>query len=324
VSDARESDARAIELRKVSRWFNGGTVKAVDDVSFMVHPGECFGLIGPNGAGKTTSFSMMCGYLRPTHGQVRVMGEDPGRPGALKRRLGALPQDAVLPFGAKVGWLLTYWARLSGLPQPEREARESLEKMDLAQAWGMEPQELSHGMGKRVAMAQAMMGAPPVLLLDEPTSGLDPKIAAHVRGVIRDAKGRQTVVVSSHNLQELEELCDRVAILDRGKLQQVGTVSELTSRSAEFRVQIARGTVPLEAVKALKGCAGASLPQPAMLVVQYDAKVSPDEEMITATLQLLIGHGVFVLGVTRGRRLEDRVLELGEAPVVAAAVVSAS
>jgi len=104
----------------------------------------------------------------------------------------------------------------------------------------------------------------------------------------------------------------------------VGTVSELTSRSAEFRVQIARGTVPLEAVKALKGCAGASLPQPTLLIVQYDAKVSPDEEMITATLQLLIGHGVFVLGVTRGRRLEDRVLELGEAPVVAAAVVSAS
>ncbi|HYV49156.1 MAG TPA: ABC transporter ATP-binding protein [Myxococcaceae bacterium] len=318
------SDAPAIELTRVSRWFNGGAVRAVDDVSFAVPGGECFGLIGPNGAGKTTSFSMMCGYLRPTHGQLRVMGEDPGKAGALKRRVGVLPQDAVLPFGVKVGWLLTYWGKLSGLPQPEREAKESLEKMGLPNAWGMEPQELSHGMGKRVAMAQALMGTPPVLLLDEPTSGLDPKIAAQVRGVIREAKGKQTVVVSSHNLQELEELCDRAAILDRGKLQQVGTISELTSRSAEFRVQIAKGTVPLEELKGLKGCTGASLPQASMLVVQFDAKVLPDEEMITATLQLLIARGVFVLGVSRGRKLEERILELGDAPVAQAQVVSAT
>jgi ABC-type multidrug transport system ATPase subunit len=316
------SDAPAIELKGVTKTFNG-VFRAVDDVSFDVPAGECFGLIGPNGAGKTTSFSMMCGYLKPTRGTLRVMGENPGRPGALKRRIGVLPQDAVLPFGAKVGWLLTYWGKLSGLPQPEQEAKECLEKMGLPNAWGMQPQELSHGMGKRVAMAQALMGAPPVLLLDEPTSGLDPKIAAHVRSVIRDAKGRQTVVVSSHNLQELEELCDRAAILDRGKLQQVGTISELTSRSAEFRVQIARGTVPLEEVKGLKGCAGASLPQPNLLVVQFDAKVTPDEEMITSTLQLLISRGVFVLGVTRGRKLEERILELGDAPPVAQ-VVSAT
>jgi ABC-type multidrug transport system ATPase subunit len=319
VSEGGPSDA-AIELREVTRTFGGGVVVAVDRVSFAVQAGECFGLIGPNGAGKTTSFAMMCGYLRPTRGELRVMGQDPAKPGALKRRLGVLPQDAVLPFGAKVGWLLTYWAKLTGLPEPEREAREALERMALSQAWGMEPQELSHGMGKRVAMAQALMGAPPVLLLDEPTSGLDPKIAAQVRGVIRDAKGRQTVVVSSHNLQELEELCDRAAILDRGKLQQVGTISELTSRSAEFRVQIARGEVPLEEVKKLKGCAGATLPQAGMLVVQYDAKVSPDEEMITSTLQLLIARGVLITGVTRGRRLEERVLELGNEPPVAAPV----
>ena len=311
----------AIEMKQATRVF-GGTVVAVDGVSLSVETGECFGLIGPNGAGKTTSFALMCGFLRPTRGEVRVMGQVPTRPGALKRRLGVLPQDAVLPFGVKVGWLLTFWGRLSGLPEPEREAREALERMDLPQAWGMQPQELSHGMGKRVAMAQALMGAPPVLLLDEPTSGLDPKIAAHVRNVIRDAKGRQTVVVSSHNLQELEELCDRAAILDRGKLQQLATISEMTSRSAEFRVQIARGQVPLEEVKALKGCTGANLPKENILLVQFDAKVSPDEEMITATLQLLIARGVLVLGVTRGRRLEERVLELGNAPAPPAAATT--
>jgi ABC-type multidrug transport system ATPase subunit len=305
--------APAISCTRLTKRFGGGVV-AVNELTLEVAPGECHGLIGPNGAGKTTTFSMICGFLRPSSGELRVLGEDPARPGALKRKLGALPQDAVLPSGMKIGALLTYWARLSGLEQPEREARESLERMALLEAWNMQAHELSHGMGKRVAMAQALMGAPPVILLDEPTAGLDPKIAAHVRSIIRDMKGRHTVVVSSHNLQELEELCDRAAIMDRGRLQQAGTIAELTARSAEFRVQISRGEVPLEEVKALAGCTGAQVATPGFLVVSFDSKVVADDEMITRTLGLLIQRGVFVVGVSRGRRLEERVLELGGGP----------
>jgi ABC-type multidrug transport system ATPase subunit len=298
----------AIELTDLTKRF--GTVVAVNKVSLRVEVGQCYGLIGPNGAGKTTSFSMMCGYLFPTEGRIRILGADPTTPGALKRKVGVLPQDAILPPNSQVGALLTFWARLSGLDRPEQEAREALEKVGLIETWNTEAQALSHGMAKRVAMAQALMGAPPVVLLDEPTAGLDPRIAAHVRQLIKDMTGKQTVVVSSHNLQELEELCDAAAILDRGKLAQAGTMAELTSRSAEFRVQIARGNVPLEELRALRGCAGASLDPSGVLAVQFNSKEVPPEEMITQTLSLLIARGVLILGVSRGRKLEERVLEL--------------
>ena len=299
----------AIELREVTKRF--GAFTAVDRVSLRVEPGQVFGLIGPNGAGKTTTFSMLCGYLRPSGGSVRVMGVDPRQDGALRGRLGALPQDAVLPGGWDCGPLLVHWARLSGLPEPEAQARGALERVGLLEAWSVQTHALSHGMGKRVALAQALMGAPPLVLLDEPTAGLDPRIAAQVRQVIRELRtAGQTVVVSSHNLQELEELCDAAAILDRGKLAQAGTIAELTAQSAEFRVQIARGEVPLEAVRALGPVREAVLLEDGVLRVRFDGGAAAAEDVISNTLLVLLQAGVRVLGVTRGQRLEQRVLQL--------------
>jgi ABC-2 type transport system ATP-binding protein len=253
---------------------------------------------------------MMCGYLYPTGGTVRVMGVDPSVDGALKGKLGALPQDAVLPAGWKVGALLTYWARLSGLDKPEDEAREALDKVGLMEAWNVETHALSHGMAKRAAMAQALMGRPPLVLLDEPTAGLDPRIAAQVRQVIRDMKGQQTVVVSSHNLQELEELCDAAAILDRGKLAQAGTMTELTSQTAEFRVLVARGTVIVPELEALPGVTSARMEGETVLHVRFDGKEQQPEEVISRVVGHLLQTGVLILGVSRGRRLEERVLQL--------------
>jgi ABC-2 type transport system ATP-binding protein len=298
----------AIVLKKVSRSF--GAKEAVKGVSFTVEQGQCYGLIGPNGAGKTTTFSMMCGYLFPTEGSIQVLGADPGKPGALKGKVGVLPQDAVLPPSWKVGPLLTYWARLSGLPDPEKEARDALARVELSDTWNVLAGALSHGMGKRVAMAQALMGAPPVILLDEPTAGLDPKIAATVRGLIKELKAKHTVVVSSHNLQELETLCDATALLDRGALVKAASMVEMTSQAAEFRVKIARGNVPIEAVRQLPGCTSALLDPSGVLTVRYDGQQAPAEEMITRTLKLLIEREVLILGVTRGVSLEDKVLQL--------------
>ncbi len=298
----------AIELVEVSRRF--GPKVAVDGVSLRIESGQVYGLIGPNGAGKTTTFSMMCGYLRPTRGQVRVMGVTPSAEGALKGKLGVLPQDAVLPGGWKVGPLLMYWARLSGLEAPEREARESLEKVGLMEAWGVETSALSHGMGKRVALAQALMGRPPLVLLDEPTAGMDPRIAHQVRQVILDMRGQRTVVVSSHNLQELEQLCDAAAILDRGRLVQAGSIADLTSQGAEFRVQVARGTVLLPEVEALPGVTAARLEGEHLLHVRFDGQAHQPEEVISRVVGHLLQTGVLILGVSRGQRLEERVLQL--------------
>jgi ABC-type multidrug transport system ATPase subunit len=298
----------AIEIANVTKRF--GPKVAVDGVSFSVERGQVYGLIGPNGAGKTTTFSMMCGYLAPSGGSLRIMGVDPGQDGALKGLLGALPQDAVLPPGWEVGRLLTYWARLSRLGQPEQEARTVLDKVGLAEAWKVETQALSHGMAKRVAMAQALMGEPPLVLLDEPTAGLDPRIAAQVRQVIRDMKGKQTVVVSSHNLQELEELCDAAVILDRGKLAQAGTMSELTSQGNEFRVQVASGNVIPPELESLPGVLSARMESPNLLLVRYDGRAHKPEEVISRTVGHLLQTGVLILGVSRGQRLEQRVLQL--------------
>lgn len=298
----------AIDLLNVTKRF--GAKVAVDGVSLTVQRGQVYGLIGPNGAGKTTTFAMMCGYLFPTGGTVRVMGVDPMVDGALKGKLGALPQDAVLPGGWKVGALLTYWARLSGLDKPENEAREGLDKVGLMEAWGVETHALSHGMAKRVAMAQALMGRPPLVLLDEPTAGLDPRIAAQVRQVIRDMRGQHTVVVSSHNLQELEELCDAAAILDRGKLAQAGTMAELTSQTAEFTVLVARGTVIPPELQALPGVTAARMEGETVLHVRFDGQAHKPEEVISRVVGHLLQTGVLILGVSRGRRLEERVLQL--------------
>nr|WP_255672468.1 ABC transporter ATP-binding protein [Corallococcus sp. AS-1-6] len=298
----------AIQLNNVSKHF--GPKVAVKAVSLQVRQGEVFGLIGPNGAGKTTTFSMMCGYLYPSEGSLQVMGVSPTTPGALKGRVGALPQDAVLPPGWEVGALLTYWARLSDLPQPEHEARGALEKVGLMEAWKVQTQALSHGMAKRAAMAQALMGRPPLVLLDEPTAGLDPRIAAQVRQIIKDMKGTQTVVVSSHNLQELEELCDAAAILDKGTLAQSGTMSELTGQGAEFRVQIARGDVIIPEITSLPGVTDARMEGTDVLRVRFDGQAYKAEEVISRTVGHLLQHQVLILGVSRGRRLEDRVLQL--------------
>jgi ABC-2 type transport system ATP-binding protein len=297
-----------IELVNVTKRF--GPKTAVDGVSFSVLPGQVYGLIGPNGAGKTTTFSMICGYLNPTGGSLRVMGVDPGVDGALKGKLGALPQDAVLPSGWELGALLTYWARLSGLERPGHEAREALEKVGLVEAWGVQTHALSHGMAKRAAMAQSLMGRPPLVLLDEPTSGLDPRIAAQVRQVIRDMKGQQTVVVSSHNLQELEELCDAAAILDRGRLMECGTMTEFTSQGAEFQVQFASGMVILPELESMEGVTSARLEGETVLHVRYDGQRYKPEEIISRVVGHLLQTGVLILGVTRGRRLEERVLQL--------------
>ncbi|NVJ24370.1 MULTISPECIES: ABC transporter ATP-binding protein [Myxococcus] len=297
----------AIELFGITKRF--GPKVAVNGVSFSVPRGAVYGLIGPNGAGKTTTFSMMCGYLYPSEGTLTVMDVDPSTPGALKGRVGALPQDAVLPPGWEVGALLTYWAKLSGLATPENEAREALDQVGLLDAWKVQTQALSHGMAKRTAMAQALMGRPPLVLLDEPTAGLDPRIAAQVRQVIKDMKGRQTVVVSSHNLQELEELCDAAAILDKGTLAQAGSMSELTGQGAEFRVQIASGTVIPPELTTLPDVTDARMEGESILVVRFGGQAKP-EQVISRVVAHLLQSGVLILGVSRGRRLEDRVLQL--------------
>jgi len=299
----------AIELVQLGKRF--GSHAAVDGVSLRVPTGSCFGLIGPNGAGKTTTFSLMCGFLSPTSGSISLLGVSPSAPGALKGRVGVLPQDARLPQWEKVGSLMVHWARLSAVGAPEEAARECLRKVGMEGAWDTRCHALSHGMARRVGIAQALLGAPPVILLDEPTAGLDPRVAAELRALIRSLKGQHTLVISSHNLQELEELCDGAAILDKGRLVRAGPMSELTAQAEQFTVVLAGAAAPpLETLRALPGCADVTLEAGGRLVVQLDGAGQLPEHAIAAVLRALLDAGCLVSELHRGKRLEQRVLEL--------------
>ena len=301
----------AIRLTKVTKRF--GPKTAVDQVSLKVKAGSVYGLIGPNGAGKTTTFSMLAGFLRPTEGAVEVLGYEPTQVDELRSRLGVLPQDALLPTWDKVGEFLMHMAALQDVPPDriEAEAREVLEEVDGKDWWKLRCGQLSHGMAKRVQLAQALLGDPEIVLLDEPTAGLDPRVAYEVRQLIKRRKGRCTLVVSSHNLQELEEVCDAACILDRGRVVASGSISELTAASEEVRIKLGAGPTPIAVVRELPMVKRVEFEEDRReLVVYFDRGHVDAETVIGHVLWALLQNQARISGVTKGKGLEQRVMEL--------------
>jgi ABC-type multidrug transport system ATPase subunit len=314
----------AVRLSKVTKKF--GSKVAVDDVSLRIKAGSVYGLIGPNGAGKTTTFSMLAGYLQPTGGEIEVLGYAPKQVDELRSRLGVLPQDALLPASDKVGELLVHIARLQDLPKDKcvSEARAVLEEVDGKDWWDTRCGSLSHGMAKRVALAQALLGEPEVVLLDEPTAGLDPKVAYEVRQLIKGRRGRCTMIVSSHNLQELEEICDAAAILDRGRVIASGSMSELTAASEEVRVKVGKplggpagayrgdgGGLPLAHLREIPGVKQVAFDDERReIIVVFERGQIDAEGVIGQVLWILLNEKVRISGVVKGRGLEQRVMEL--------------
>ena len=309
----------AVRIKGLTKRF--GTKTAVDGVSFEIAPGQVFGLIGPNGAGKTTTFSLLAGYLTPSEGTVEVLGHPPTAVDALRARLGVLPQDALLPASDTVGDFLVHMARLQNIPKGKAEgcARDALDEVNGREWWSQRCGSLSHGMAKRVALAQAFLGEPEVVLLDEPTAGLDPRVAWEVRRIILARKGRLAIVISSHNLQELEEVCDAAAILDRGKLVANASMAELTASNEEVHVKVAPGAragakpgqVQVQAIRELPHVKTAHLDEDALeLVVSFKKSETDAETVIGQVLLLLLNNQVRISGVTKGQALETKVMAL--------------
>jgi ABC-2 type transport system ATP-binding protein len=218
-----------ISAEKLSKKF--GELQAVDQVSFTVAPGELFGLLGPNGAGKTTTIRMISGLLRPDEGTVRIENYNLWEsPRAAKRLLGLVPQDLALyqEFSAREN--LRFWGGLYGLPrsQLKKNAEELLERVGLADRAGEPVSRYSGGMKRRLNLALGLVHQPKVLLLDEPTVGIDPQARHNILEIIRDiARQGTAVILTTHHLEEAEKLCDRMAIIDEGKILQAGSVTEL-------------------------------------------------------------------------------------------------
>jgi ABC-type multidrug transport system ATPase subunit len=318
-------ESHAIRVAGLTKRF--GSKTAVDGVTLTIGAGAVYGLIGPNGAGKTTTFSMLAGYLRPSEGSVDVLGFAPTAVDALRSRVGVLPQDAILPSTDRVGEFLVHMARLQDLPHPKAlaAAHTALDDVDGGAWWDQRCGSLSHGMAKRVALAQAFLGDPDLVLLDEPTAGLDPRVAWEMRQLIRararkgSGDGRCTIVISSHNLQELEEICDGAAILDRGRLVASGSMAELTAANEEVRFQLGTGTrrgtdpgqVPLAPLRDLPTVASIDFDdEKHELVVNFKRQEADAETVIGQVLTVLLQNRVRISGVTKGRGLEQRVMDL--------------
>jgi ABC-2 type transport system ATP-binding protein len=240
------SVASVIETRNLTRVFRDfwgrPRVRAVDGVGLEVRRGEIFGLLGPNGSGKSTTIKMLLGLLRPTSGKARVLGGAPSDV-RLKHRLGYLPEESYLyPFlsGRET---LEFYGRIFSLGRAVRRERADswLRRLGLAGAGDRRVGEYSRGMQRRLGLAQALVNDPELLILDEPTAGLDPVGNRDVKDLLLELRDAgKTVLLSSHLLADVESICDRVAILHRGKLRAMGAVAELLAEDRRTQITTSR------------------------------------------------------------------------------------
>jgi ABC-type multidrug transport system ATPase subunit len=220
-------DRLVIETRELSKRY-GEQIVAVDELTMRVRRGEVYGFLGPNGAGKTTTLRMLLGLVRPTSGSAFVLGAPPGSPESLARVGALIESPTFYPFLS--GWdNLRVLAYYSNTPQARIEA--VLEEVDLAARARDRFGTYSLGMKQRLGIAAALLKDPDLLILDEPTNGMDPAGMAEMRGFIRGlGRGKRTVLLSSHLMTEVEQICDRVGVISKGALVGEGTVDELRGR----------------------------------------------------------------------------------------------
>ncbi|MYS92583.1 MULTISPECIES: CocE/NonD family hydrolase [Streptomyces] len=280
---------------------------AVKDLSFRVEKGQVLGLLGPNGAGKTTTLRMLMGLIKPDGGEVRVFGHaiSPGAP--VLSRVGAFVEGAgFLPHLSGRENLELYW-RATGRPAEDAHMEEALEIAGLGDALARAVRTYSQGMRQRLAIAQAMLGLPDLLILDEPTNGLDPPQIREMREVmIRYAAAGRTVIVSSHLLAEVEQTCTHLVVMDHGQLVQAGPVEDIVGSGDTLLVGTATPVDEpvVEKVAALPGVASA-VPVDEGILVQLDADGSP-QRLVAELVRL----DVPVRSVGPHRRLEDAFLTL--------------
>ncbi len=287
---------------------NYGSKKALNNINLTLESGAPIALVGPNGAGKTTLFSLLCGYLTPSAGTIQLLGKAPNSP-KLLGQIAALPQDAKLDPNLTILCQLTFFARLQGMgnEQAKQEALRVLSLVDLADVAQQKPPSLSHGMSKRVAIAQALIGSPKLVLLDEPTAGLDPANAKKIRELVRALSSTTTFVISSHNLDELEKLCDQVLYLDKGELSQ--SISMRTANNGNdyftLTMQHCDSELLLQSVKQFANVVNVTTTQINVFVIQLNQAANSHFQFETELFTLFKLHNWRYKMLLKGRTLED-------------------
>lgn len=223
-----------IETRKLTKIyesaFGGQDVHALTDLDLAVYPGEIFAYLGPNGSGKTTTIKMLLGLIFPTAGEIEVLGTKDITSAAVRRKIGYLPEGAYYPDFLKGEEILRYYGRLYGLSGKDLERRIDavIEQVSMGHARKRLLRGYSKGMRQRIGLAQALISDPQILILDEPTTGLDPIARKEMRDILANLRDQgKTLMISSHELLEVELISNRAGILFEGKLQTIGTINEL-------------------------------------------------------------------------------------------------
>ena len=288
-----------------------GNKKALKNINFEIQSGQPIALVGPNGAGKSTLFGLLSGYMAATSGEARIFGHKVGSP-ELIGRIGALPQDALFDPNLTLLQQLSYLARLQGYSRSasQKEALRVLELMQLTDVHKEKITALSHGMKKRVAIAQALMGTPELVLLDEPTAGLDPENARNIRQQITELAGETTFIVSSHNLSELERMCSQVMHLEQGELkalQAIGMSDDKTLQSLDYltlRLQQKDSEIHNK-IKRLNSVQDVSIKHEDEFIITYDrsSNIALDQDL----LKLLAAESVAYRQIIQGQSLEDQL-----------------
>jgi ABC-2 type transport system ATP-binding protein len=297
----------AIEVAALEKSY--GTVRAVDGVSLQIAPGEVFGLLGPNGAGKTTTVEILEGYRRADSGEVRVLGLDPwGEGQRLRPRIGVMLQDGGLYPGLKPLEALRLFASFYDDPDdPER----LLSLVGLDDALGTLVRRMSGGQQQRLSLALALVGRPSLVFLDEPTAGMDPHARATTWAMIRELSGRgATVLLTTHAMDEAEHLCDRVAIIDHGRVVASGSPVDLTTRAsvAETMFSAAPG-LDVVALAASLGLPDDGVRE--LRVGEYVVDSIATPELVASLTAWLRDKQVLISELRAGRRsLEDVFLRL--------------
>jgi len=306
TNDANDYNAAAvvIEFKRVGKTYRsllGNSVKAVEEFSLVVNAGEIFGIAGPNGAGKTTLIAMLLGYLRPTYGSVEIDGL-PARQYIERSGMGYLSELVAINPKWRARASLVRYAILAGVPEPEIDGRVSfvIELLGLAEHRDKKVKALSKGNLQRLGLAQALLRDERILVLDEPTHGLDPVWTQKFRDIVTDLRRPdRAILIASHNLDELQRLADRVAIIDRGRLQRIvstGYDHISTSAASRFRITLASGDDVMRALLPTAEDAGRG---------EYDVTVNSIPEL-NALLADLIGRGALVASVVPERSALER------------------
>jgi len=314
-----------IEVSQLTKAY--GPVRAISDLTFKVEKGEVLGFLGPNGAGKTTTMRILTGYMPPTAGTATVAGYDVYKQSMeVRKRIGYLPESPPLYLEMTVASYLAFVARIKGVPSSQRKAQvhEVMEKCNVADVGYRIIGHLSKGYKQRVGLAQALLNEPQVLVLDEPTIGLDPSQRSEVLDLIRGLGGERTVILSTHILHDVERVCTKVVVINRGHLQFAGPLQRLQAEvagSGSVRLEVAGPSDLLvsDAIKDLPDVLEVEVTAVDGPAVRLRVQCRPGRDLRPHLAALVVGKGWDLLEMTSAKNLDDAFTQIikSEEPVVA-------